>query len=309
MHTTTERIIMPTTVYDLLESQGIEQGGKTLKQFVQRLSAVEASVDPETGAIKVAPGAIAGAVSDGIPVDIGGRMLAELRAIVDGGMFVASTGLAFPWSLLTAPGGAAALGTEPLLQLGLPVDQPPNLWPIELASRFPAAPRQVATPDVGRLVADSVAVEKALLPSTPVLTMRSPDGGGVGDGGGYGGGGGGGGLSLGNIDQIIGCFTGAQYELHWWGLRIGLDEPCANTFADTLVDAAAGTVLTALKAAFAAAGGLLAAVGAAVAAAGGWAIAIIAACAYLFGKWLKSVITPAGAYIDCSWIGPVAWGR
>jgi hypothetical protein len=45
-----------------------------------------------------------------------------------------------------------------------------------------------------------------------------------------------------------------------------------------------------------------------VAAAGGWAIAIIAICAFIFGDWLRSVITSAGAYSDCTWIGPVAWG-
>ncbi len=73
--------------------------------------------------------------------------------------------------------------------------------------------------------------------------------------------------------------------------------------ADLLVDATAGTVLAALKGVFAA-GSLLAALGASVTAAGGWAIAIIAVCASIFGKWLKSVITSAGAYIDCSWIGP-----
>lgn len=66
---------------------------------------------------------------------------------------------------------------------------------------------------------------------------------------------------------------------------------------------------SALKAAFAATGTLLAALGAAVAAVGGWALGIIALCAYIFGTWLKSVITSAGAYIDCTWIGPVAWGR
>lgn len=300
---------MSTTFYELLDRQSIEQARATLEQFVRRLSAVEASVDPMTGVITVDQAAIAGAVSDGIPLDIGGRMLAELRAIIDGGMFVASTGPVFPWRLLTVPGGATALGTEPLRQLGLPVDEPRNLWPIELASRFPAAPRQVATADIGQLVSDSAAVEAALLPSTPLLPMRSTDGGGGLDGGdGGGGGGGGGGLSLAIIDQIIGCFTGAQYELHWWGLRIGLDKPCANMVADILIDATAGAVLAALKGALAA-GSLLAALGAAVAAAGGWAIAIIALCAYIFGKWLKSVITAAGAYIDCSWIGPVAWGR
>jgi hypothetical protein len=306
MHTTTERIKMPTTFYELLDVQSIGQSRATLEQFVRRLSAVEASVDSTTGAITVDQAAIAGAISDVIPLDIGGRMLAELRAIIDGGMFVASSGPVFPWALLGTPGGATALGTEPLRQLGLPVDEQPNLWPIELASRFPAAPRQVATADIGQLVSDSTAVEAELRPSsTPVLSIRSTNGGG-GEGGG---GEGGGGLSLGIIDQIIGCFASAQWELHWWGVRIGLDESCARAIADILTGAAAGTVLTALKAAFAAAGGLLAALGAAVAAVGGWAIAIIALCAYIFGNWLRSVITSAGAYIDCTWIGPVAWGR
>ena len=68
-------------------------------------------------------------------------------------------------------------------------------------------------------------------------------------------------------------------------------------------------MLAALKAAFAAASGLLAALGAAVAAAGGWAIAIIALCAFIFVNWLRSVITAAGACVDYTWIGPVAWGR
>jgi len=148
--------------------------------------------------------------------------------------------------------------------------------------------------------------------STPVLSARPQNGGG-GDGGGGGGGGtggGGGGVSLDIVNQVIGCFANAQYELQWWGLRIALDATCANLFADLLTGASAGTVLSALGAAFGAiGGGLAAAVGAAVAAAGGWAIAIIAICAYIFGRWLKSVITAAGAYVDCSWIGPVAWGR
>jgi hypothetical protein len=297
-----------TTFYELLDVQTIGEARATLEQLVRRLSAVEASVDPTTGAISVDPAAIAGAISDVVPLDIGGRMLAELRHIVDGGMLVTSSGRsAFPWALLTTPGGATALGAAPLRQLGLPVDGPPDLWPIEIASRFPAAPPQVATPAVGRLVSDSAAVEAALLASSaPVLSLRNTNGDGEGGGGG---GGGGGAPSLGIIDQLVGCFAGAQWELNWWGVRIALDESCARAVADTLTGLSSGTVLAALKAAFTATGTLLASLGAAVAAVGGWALGIIALCAYIFGTWLKSVITSAGAYIDCTWIGPVAWGR
>src|SRR4029077_8317821 len=136
-------------------------------------------------------------------------------------------GPAFPWALLTMPGGATALGTEPLRQLGLPVDEPPELWPIELASRFPTAPRRVANVEVGRLVADGAAVEAALLPPARPLTPLLPTRSTGGDGEGGGGGGGGVGLSLPIIDQLIGCFANAQYELRWFGLRIALDQPCA----------------------------------------------------------------------------------
>jgi hypothetical protein len=111
------------------------------------------------------------------------------------------------------------------------------------------------------------------------------------------------------IDQLVGCFAGAQWELNWLGVRNALDESCARAVADTLTGLSSGTVLAALKAAFAATGTLLATLGAAVAAVGGWALGIIALCAYIFGTWLKSVITSAGAYIDCTWIGPVAWSR
>jgi hypothetical protein len=239
-------------------------------------------------------------------------MLAELRDIVDGGMLISSSGPAFPWALLNIPGGATALGTEPLRRLGLPVGESPELWPIELASRFPTAPRQIAASNVGRLVFDSAAVEAALQPSpppsTPILSLRATEPGGAG-GGGFGGGGGGGAPSLATVEQLIGCIARAQWELRWFGVRISLDEPCARALADNLTGASAGSVLAALKAAFAGTGGVLAALGAAVAVVGGWAIAIIALCAFIFGNWLRSVITSAGAYIDCTWIGPVASGR
>jgi hypothetical protein len=313
---------MPTTFYELLDVQSIDQTRASLEQLVRRLSDIEAAVDPTTGAVSIDRDAIAGAISDTVPLEIGGRMLAEIRDILDGGMVVTDSGPAFPWALLTIPGGATALGAEPLRQLGLPVDQPPDLWSIELTSRFPGAPSQVTSTDVGQFVSNGVALQAALLPSstealmasTPVLSARQQNGGGGdGEGGGGGtggGGGGGGGISLEIVNQVIGCFANAQYEPYWWGLRIGLDATCANLFADLLTGAAAGTVLSALGAAFGAVGGgLVATVGAVVAAAGGWAIAIIAICAYIFGRWLKSVVTAAGAYIDCTWIGPVAWGR
>src|SRR5262249_47973195 len=115
--------------------------------------------------------------------------------------------------------------------------------------------------------------------------------------------------SLGTVDQLINCFANAQWELRWFGVRISLDASCANMFADILTDVTSPTVTGLLRAAFGAGGALLAGLGAAVAAAGGWAIAIITVCAYIFGRWLKSVITAAGAYVDVTWIGPVAWGR
>jgi len=42
---------MPTTFYELLDVQSIGQARATLEQFVRRLSAIEGSVDPTTGAI------------------------------------------------------------------------------------------------------------------------------------------------------------------------------------------------------------------------------------------------------------------
>jgi hypothetical protein len=277
---------------DLLQTHSLEEANRSLAALGTALDTAWA-VNPETGTVTVDDEALASAVADTLPVDVGAGVLRDLREIATDGFVVRDSQRLFPWKLVTDPSSAAALG--PGLQVaGFPSNVAPDRWGLELLARFPDAPPQALDPQV----ADSVDQTLALAPQRDNDPETDDRGGGPQ-------------AIIASIQELVGCFIPprATWELPGWGVRIGLGPACARGLGAALTGASAPALIAGLQAAFAAGGTIAAALAAGAAAAGGWVVLGIAANAFITGNLINLATTENGAWIVTSWLGPIVWAE